>query len=88
MNKQRIIDLQKSETELTEEEVKQGWHFCPDFDDLLIGPGNVEAFVCNCSLSSIEEWKKTEEAKELYQNFFSNRYLDELSKLDQELGLI
>lgn len=88
MKKDRIIALQKAGNGLSEEEVKQGWHFCPDFDDLLVGPGNPEAFVCNCSLSSIEDWKKTEEAKELYQKFLSHRYLDELSKLDQELGLI
>lgn len=88
MNKERIVALHKEGAELTEEEFNHGWHFCPDLDELLVGPGNPEAFVCNCSLPSIEEWKKTKEAKELYEKFFNNRHLDELIKLDEELGLI
>jgi len=33
---------------LTEEEVKEGWHFCPDWDGLLVGPGMSEHECCTC----------------------------------------
>lgn len=33
---------------LTQEEIDQGWHFCPDWDDLLIGPGMEEIKFCEC----------------------------------------
>ena len=33
---------------LTDEEISQGWHFCPDFDSLLIGPGEPEFDFCQC----------------------------------------
>ena len=28
--------------ELTEEEVRIGWHWCPEWDGLLVGPGSGE----------------------------------------------
>jgi len=35
---------------LTAGEVSQGWHWCPEFDDLLLGPGTheMEGGVCIC----------------------------------------
>lgn len=33
---------------LTPEEVSQGWHFCCDWDGLLIGPGMSELEYCDC----------------------------------------
>ena len=33
---------------LTDEEILQGWHFCPDWDGLLIGPGMGEWDGCMC----------------------------------------
>ena len=44
------------EKALTEEEILQGWHFCPEWDSLLIGPGMGEFDhyrehgVCLCGL--------------------------------------
>jgi len=39
------------ETKLTQEEISCGWHFCPEWDGLLIGPGMDEfAQCCPCSL--------------------------------------
>jgi hypothetical protein len=35
--------------ELTAEEIAEGWHFCPDFDGLLIGPGMDELQFCHCT---------------------------------------
>jgi hypothetical protein len=34
--------------ELTAEEIAEGWHFCPDWDGMLLGPGMVEFNEC-CS---------------------------------------
>lgn len=31
---------------LTDEETAEGWHFCPEWDGLLIGPGMEET--CSC----------------------------------------
>jgi len=34
---------------LTPDEVALGWHWCPDFDYLLVGPGmEMELSVCKC----------------------------------------
>jgi len=36
---------------LTEEEIAAGWHWCPDWDDLLIGPDpkwDGERELCHC----------------------------------------
>jgi hypothetical protein len=39
MNKLRYNELMRGTASLTQDEVTQGWHFCPDWDFLLIGPG-------------------------------------------------
>lgn len=40
-----------NELPLTEEEIKMGWHFCPDWDGLLVGPGMTgELESCLCDL--------------------------------------
>lgn len=33
---------------LTQEEMSEGWHWCLDFDLLLVGPGMDEIQNCNC----------------------------------------
>jgi hypothetical protein len=33
---------------LTPEEIREGWHFCYDWDGLLIGPGMPELECCVC----------------------------------------
>jgi len=33
---------------LTKEEVKEGWHFCSEWDQLLVGPGMPEKDACIC----------------------------------------
>jgi hypothetical protein len=33
---------------LTEEEIADGWHFCWEWDQLLVGPGMVELKCCHC----------------------------------------
>jgi hypothetical protein len=34
---------------LTDDEIEQGWHWCADYDFLLVGPGmEAEQAACNC----------------------------------------
>jgi hypothetical protein len=35
---------------LTPEEIALGWHFCRDWDGLLVGPGTPELDSCHCGL--------------------------------------
>ena len=35
-------------SELTKEEIAEGWHFCLEFDGLLVGPGMSELECCAC----------------------------------------
>jgi hypothetical protein len=54
MNNQRyneLMDWHCMATEpllLTEEEIAEGWHFCYDWDYLLVGPGMSELEACGC----------------------------------------
>lgn len=36
------------EEELSAEEMAEGWHWCYDFDGLLVGPGMQELLYCDC----------------------------------------
>lgn len=36
------------EAKLTPAEIDQGWHFCYDWDGLLVGPGMGEIEFCRC----------------------------------------
>lgn len=35
MNRERQRELDESGEKLTPEEMREGWHYCPDFDELL-----------------------------------------------------
>lgn len=49
MTEQRYQELMENDSkELTKEEIAQGWHFCTEFDGLLVGPGSTELAVCKC----------------------------------------
>lgn len=48
MDKQRYSDIVNERSELTDEEIKQGWHFCPEWDYMLVGPGMTERKYCEC----------------------------------------
>ena len=43
---------------LADDEVAAGWHFCCEFDGLLVGPGMGELRVCRC-LPSLHPVYKT-----------------------------
>lgn len=49
MTDERYLKLSLDyEDELTEEEIMQGWHWCQDWDFMLLGPGMPEMSGCNC----------------------------------------
>lgn len=49
MTRERYEKLMKDDSEkLTTEEIKEGWHFCHEFDGLLVGPEMGELNSCRC----------------------------------------
>lgn len=50
MNKERYRQLEFGPEggKLTEQEVAQGWHFCPDWNDMLINVHRSEGDCCTC----------------------------------------
>lgn len=52
MDKKRFDEVSSPEwgDVLTEKELAEGWHFCPDWDYLLVGPGMPEQDGCACEL--------------------------------------
>lgn len=40
--------MQFDHEQLTPEEIKLGWHFCAEWDGLLVGPGMDERDACVC----------------------------------------
>lgn len=49
MTERRFCELMDNDdAKLSEEEIKQGWHFCMEFDGLLYN-SNDEAFTCDCN---------------------------------------
>ena len=67
MNRERYIELDRSGTGLTEQEWEEGWHWCNEWDGMLVGPNTDEALVCSCSHPAIEKWKESEDGKKLQQ---------------------
>jgi len=51
MNRDREYELETDATaKLTESEIAEGWHFCPNWDFMIIGPGCPELdYGCNCT---------------------------------------
>lgn len=48
MNGERWSQLNRDGRGLTPEEFAQGWHYCIEWDFLLVGPGMVERDACMC----------------------------------------
>lgn len=46
MDYQRYYDLNWGNAELTRDEILAGWHFCADWDFLLVGPHSPEIVGC------------------------------------------
>ena len=68
MNRERYTELDRSGTGLTPEEWDQGWHWCVEWDGLLVGPNTEEALVCSCNHPVIEAWKESEEGKKMQKD--------------------
>lgn len=49
MTHKRYKELMDSDATLTDDEKKLGYHFCPDWDFLLIGIGMKEMECCGCN---------------------------------------
>lgn len=47
----RAAQLERGVGHLTPEEVEAGWHFCPDWDGMLIHPNSPEGACCLCDRS-------------------------------------
>lgn len=53
MTDERYLQLVRNEEEcLTSEEIAAGWHFCYEFDGLLVGPGMEETQFCHAHCGS------------------------------------
>lgn len=62
--------LEMNNKQLSEEQIAQGWHNCPDWDDLLIGPGMVEMQYCICKVN-----------KQLHNKTYEHPSIEELLSL-------
>lgn len=53
MDNKRYWELERNPTaKLTEEELASGWHWCREFDFMLVGPGMEEKACCLCPFLS------------------------------------
>lgn len=48
MEEKRYNQLMRSNDPLTDAEIEEGWHFCGEFDGLLVGPHMHELNFCRC----------------------------------------
>lgn len=54
MQKSRWYQLMNNdELPLSQEELDEGWHWCPEWDDLLVGPEMGEWDACQCELPQL-----------------------------------
>lgn len=70
MTNERYKFLEKHlDAKLSPEELSQGWHFCDEWDYLLVGPGMSELAHCSCELSEAgiiaREEAKKKDAQEM-----------------------
>jgi hypothetical protein len=48
MTRDRLYLIERGLAELTQDDVAEGWHFCPEWYGLCIGPGMPELDGCLC----------------------------------------
>jgi len=59
MEYKRWLELEQNIDEtLTESELAEGWHWCCEFDYLLVGPGMSEIEYCLCDGEAIKKAKQ------------------------------
>lgn len=62
--------MANDDLKLTDDEIALGWHFCTEFDGLLVGPEMYELKACNC-LPKDHSAYKTIPPEESYQSNIS-----------------
>jgi hypothetical protein len=94
MTKERWLELMQPYAEndginLTAEEVEAGWHWCDEWDGLLIHVDDVEFEACRCSW--MDKFRTPERIKmikeRMEQRHKSQEAMEQIAKLDEELGL-
>lgn len=50
MTPERRFNCEILNRPLTQEEILQGYHYCPDWDYMLIGPEDPETECCTCAI--------------------------------------
>ena len=77
MDKKRWVELEKSlDSVISIEESEEGWHWCPDWDYLLVGPGMGELESCCCGAQPILR------AKELTNGLLNEETFEEILDLE------
>ena len=87
MSEDRWMELMKPFEEgdgimMSKEEIDAGWHWCNDWDGLLIHVDDDEFKACECSW--MEKFRTPERMKKWYK---AQEAMDKIAKLDEELGL-
>jgi hypothetical protein len=94
MTRERWIELMKPFAEndginLTQEEIDEGWHWCEEWDGLLIHVDDDEFIPCTCSW--MDRFRTPERIKAMNEKMEkrceAQEAMDEIAKLDEELGL-
>jgi hypothetical protein len=49
MDNKRYVELDCVGRDLTQEEMAQGWHYCPEWDYMLTNMNNKEVEQCSCT---------------------------------------
>lgn len=57
MNEQVRQAIEVGLLHLNDNDISRGWHFCPDWDGMVIGPGMPEMDGCTCELPNKEQPK-------------------------------
>jgi len=74
----RYFSLIENQDEcLTVGEMSKGWHFCLDFDGLLIGPGMTEMSYCTCNPEPVLE--KCEHLPDTYKILLEGKLIGTLN---------
>ncbi len=55
MDNQRYKDIMDGKADLTQEEINQGWHFCVEWDFMLINKNSAEGMCCRCNLKGVQQ---------------------------------
>jgi hypothetical protein len=69
--------MDDDDAQLTEREVAAGWHWCAEWDGLLVGPGMRELECCRCGAEQ-EAARNTKEHREAIGKLSEERKLDEV----------